>query len=186
MRNSEFEHHSTDKQFSQQADQVAIAVACRGILETLPTAAYTCDEVGLITYFNPIAASVWGRTPKLRDAGDRYCGSHRMYSRDGNLIPHGQCWMALALQHGAAYHAREIVIEREDGTRKVALAHAHPLRNRRGAVVGALNLFAELGGNTVDGSMTRLPAVADAATVAIIDIAVSVLTVMPWDGVSVN
>ena len=44
----------------------------RRMLEALPAAAYTCDDDGLITYFNRRAAELWGREPKLHDPIDRY------------------------------------------------------------------------------------------------------------------
>lgn len=46
--------------------------AFRRFLETLPSAAYTCDTDGLITFFNRRAADLWGREPKLHDPIDRY------------------------------------------------------------------------------------------------------------------
>jgi len=174
---------------TRQSASATVAASCRGILETIPVAAYTCDAVGLITYFNPVAASVWGRAPKLRDAADRYCGSYRLHSCDGTAIPHDQCWMALALQSRRAYHACEIVIERQDGTQKVALAHAHPLRNDRGELVGGLNLIAELlkpNGSFVGSPTPRHPSAADTATAAMIGVAVHVLTLLPWDDLSLS
>lgn len=44
----------------------------RRLLEKLPAGAYTCDDEGLITYFNQHAAELWGREPKLHDPVDRY------------------------------------------------------------------------------------------------------------------
>ncbi len=87
----------------------------RQLLEKLPVGAYICDASGLITYFNRNAERLWGRTPKLNHAVDRFCGSHRLYSPDGSLIPHNQCWMAMALQMDKEIDGEEIVIEREDG-----------------------------------------------------------------------
>jgi PAS domain-containing protein len=46
--------------------------AFRHMIENLPAAAYTCDVDGLVTYFNPRAAELWGREPKLNDPVDRY------------------------------------------------------------------------------------------------------------------
>jgi PAS domain-containing protein len=46
--------------------------AFRRMIEKLPAAAYVCDAEGLITYFNPRAAELWGREPKLNDPQDRY------------------------------------------------------------------------------------------------------------------
>jgi hypothetical protein len=49
---------------------------------------------------------------------------------------------------GRAYHGNSIVIERRDGTRTIGKAHAHPLRNNEGQLVGALNLVADITGLT--------------------------------------
>jgi PAS domain-containing protein len=109
------------------------AASCQAIMNVVPAAAYTCDAAGQITYFNSFAETIWGRAPKLRDSGERFCGSHRLYLSDGAPIRHDECWMALTLQEGTAYLGREIVIERHDGSRSVGEAYAHPLRNKQGA-----------------------------------------------------
>ncbi|HJW54219.1 MAG TPA: histidine kinase, partial [Burkholderiaceae bacterium] len=88
----------------------------RHVLEKLPTAAYTCDADGLITFFNRHAVALWGREPKLHHVDDRFCGSFKLYAPDGSPIPHAQCWMALALRDNAEYDGHEIVIERPDGS----------------------------------------------------------------------
>jgi len=182
--------HSSDitvanKEFEspQPTCRAAIAATCREILGAIPAAAYACDGSGHITYFNPVAESVWGRAPKLLDAGERYCGSHRLYSTDGVRIPHDECWMALALLQGRAYHGHAIVIERPDGTRTLGKAHAHPLRNNQGRIVGALNLLADITGPAdaeAGCSKPRHVPHADSATAAMIDIVVSVLTAVRW------
>jgi PAS domain-containing protein len=50
------------------------------LLEKLPAGAYTCDAEGMITYFNQQAVQLWGRTPKLNDPDDRFCGSFKLFS----------------------------------------------------------------------------------------------------------
>lgn len=52
--------------------------------------------------------------------------------------------MALALQTGKAQNSREIIIERPDGCRVVALAHAHPFLDEQGAVIGAANVLVDI------------------------------------------
>src|ERR1022692_2864595 len=90
----------------QRKRWAAIGAACREMLDAVPAAAYICEGSGQITYFNPIAEAVWGRTPRLRDGGELYCGSHRLYSVDGVQIRHEECWMALALRRGGGCPAR--------------------------------------------------------------------------------
>jgi PAS domain S-box-containing protein len=172
----------------RQAHWPAVAVTCQEMLSVIPAAAYTCDASGLITYFNAHAEAVWGRAPKLRDASDRYCGSYQLYSTDGAPIRHVECWMALALQQGTAYHGREIVIERRDGTRIICEAHAHPLRNDLGQIVGGLNLIADITGQRIAAGSSKpyLPSTAHSATLAMINTAVSVLTAMILENANFN
>jgi PAS domain S-box-containing protein len=114
------------------------------LLEDLPAGAYTCDAAGLITYFNQRAAEIWGRAPKLNDPIDRFCGSFKLYSGVGVPIAHDQCWMALALKTGRAYIGQEIIIERPDGQRVAVLAHASPVRDDAGQLLGAANVLVDI------------------------------------------
>jgi PAS domain S-box-containing protein len=116
----------------------------RRLLDTLPVGAYTCDAEGLITYFNERAVKAWGRAPKLNDPVERFCGSYKLYSSDGKLIHHDQCWMALAIKENKAYEGREIVIERPDGSRLTVLAHVNPFYNEAGNLLGAVNIVVDI------------------------------------------
>jgi PAS domain-containing protein len=156
------------------------AATWQGILNAIPVAAYACDADGRIIFFNSLAESVWGRRPRLRDAIERYCGSHQLYLSDGTRISHGQCWTALALLEGKPYHGREIVIERSNGERTLGMAYSHPVRDVQNEVIGAVTLVAELSasdplqGNAKGGVFTR------DSTVAMIEVAASVFASLPW------
>jgi two-component system, LuxR family, sensor kinase FixL len=145
----------------------------RGILDPIPAAAYICDAAGLITYFNPLAAAVWGRAPALRDPADRYCGSLKLYLPDGTPVRHEECWMALALLEDKPYNGREIVIERSDGGRTLGLAHANPLRDDQDRLIGAVNLV-------VDNTVPR------GATLAMTEVAIALLAGMRWPASTFN
>jgi two-component system, chemotaxis family, CheB/CheR fusion protein len=116
----------------------------RRLLEKLPAGAYTCDAAGFITFYNARAAQLWGRAPRLNDVADRYCGSFRLFAADGAPIAHHECWMALALRNGREYNGREIVIERPDGSRVTALAHANPIHDEHGELWGAVNVLVDI------------------------------------------
>jgi PAS domain S-box-containing protein len=116
----------------------------RRLLNKLPAAAYTCDATGLITYFNQQAAQLWGREPKLNDPEDRYCGSFKLFTLDGEPLSHDRCWMALALEEDDEYNGQEIIIERPDGSRISALAHANPIHDESGRVIGAMNVLVDI------------------------------------------
>jgi two-component system sensor kinase FixL len=166
---------------SQQAmGMSSIRGSWQGILDVIPVAAYACNAAGLITYFNSLAESAWGRAPKLRDAGERYCGSHQLYLSDGTPICHEQCWMALALLDGTAYHGREIVVERRDGGRTSGLAYSHPVRTVQGHVIAAVTLVADVTARAEFGTKPKPPGIPFDATVAMIEVAVSVFAGLPW------
>src|SRR4051812_32609 len=116
----------------------------RRVLEALPAAAYTCDAHGLITYYNQRAVAAWGREPQLNDPADRYCGSFRMSTLDGQWVPHDQCWMARCLIERRAFEGEEIVVERPDGSRLVVLAHAVPIFDDAGTLTGAVNVVVDI------------------------------------------
>lgn len=125
--------------FSRASD-----IEFRELLERLPAAAYTTDAAGLITYFNGLAHDLWDRAPLLHDPADRYCGSFRLFDMAGSPIPHVDCWMALALREGRSFNGKEIVIERNDGSRRTVLAHANPLYDERGTVRAAVNVLVDI------------------------------------------
>jgi len=116
----------------------------RQLLDALPAGAYTCDADGLITYFNQHAAALWGRTPAINDPTDRYCGSFKLFAKDGTPITHDQCWMALALRERKEYNGHEIIVERPDGVRATTLAHANPFIDGDGNLLGAVNVLVDI------------------------------------------
>ena len=114
------------------------------LLEALPAGAYTCDADGLITYFNQHAVALWGRTPALNDTSDRFCGSFKLFAKDGTPIAHDQCWMALALRERKEYNGQEVIVERPDGARATTLAHANPFIDGDGKLLGAVNVLVDI------------------------------------------
>jgi PAS domain-containing protein len=64
------------------------------VIESDLAALYTCDATGMITYYNALAAELWGRKPEVGDTDERFCGSHMLYRVDGSFLPHDQSPMA--------------------------------------------------------------------------------------------
>jgi len=116
----------------------------RRLIEKLPACAYTVDREGLISYYNDRAVRMWGRAPKLYHPDDRWCGSFKLFAADGSPLAHEHCYMARALREGREYHGQEAIIERPDGSRAFVLAHASPLRDESGGVIGALNVLVDI------------------------------------------
>jgi PAS domain S-box-containing protein len=112
------------------------------VLEALPAAVYTIDAAGRITYFNQAAADLWGCRPELGKS--EWCGSWRLFWPDGRPMRHDECPMALALKEGRPIRGAEAAAERPDGTRVPFLAYPTPLRDRSGALTGAVNTLIDI------------------------------------------
>jgi PAS domain S-box-containing protein len=114
------------------------------LFEQLPFAIYVCDRNGLVLRYNRRAAELWGRSPKLRDSNERFCGSYRMFRPDGSLLPHHQCPMADVLRTGISVREQEVHIERPDGLRGIALVDIEAIKDSDGNIVGAVNCFQDI------------------------------------------
>ncbi|MCG6574759.1 PAS domain S-box protein [Pseudomonas sp. AF32] len=113
-------------------------------LEAIPGAVYLCDRHGWLVRYNSEAAELWGRTPVLGESGDRFCGSHRLFLTDGTPLAPEDCPMAVALNEGSVTRNQEVIIQRPDGSRFVALVNIRVLRDRRGVIQGAINCFQDI------------------------------------------
>jgi PAS domain S-box-containing protein len=133
------------------ADREAIGLNGEGkfelpgaLFEQLPFAIYVCDREGFVLRFNRRAAELWGRSPKLYDPGERFCGSYRLFRPDGSFLPHDQCPMAEVLRTGVSVREQEVHIERPDGSRGIALVDIEPIKDSSGNIVGAVNCFQDI------------------------------------------
>ena len=117
----------------------------RFLFESSPAAVYFIDASGVIQEFNRCAAELWGRSPKLGDTDERFCGSHQMFRPDGSSMAHDECPMALVVQGKASEVVNgEVVILRPDGSRITVIVNIRPLTGPDGAVVGAINCFYDI------------------------------------------
>ena len=114
----------------------------RQMLESLPAAIYTTDAKGVVTYYNPAAATLAGRAPVI--GTDEWCVTWRIYTPDGQRLPHDQCPMAVALRENRPVRGVEAVAERPDGSRVPFLPFPTPLRDSAGNVVGAVNVLVDI------------------------------------------
>lgn len=116
----------------------------QGLLDALPIGIYACDADGLILRVNRKACDLWGGAPRLLDPAQRFCGSFRVESLDGQVIAPQETPMARALLLGESFAGAEAVVENPDGRRWVARVNAQPLRDANGAVIGAINCFEDV------------------------------------------
>lgn len=111
-------------------------------LDDLPAALYVADPEGTITYYNQACITLAGRTPKL--GHDKWCVTWRIYTPEGEYLPHDQCAMAVALREKRAVRDVEAIAERPDGTRVHFIPHPTPLFDRDGNFAGAVNLLLDV------------------------------------------
>ncbi|MGB7069814.1 MAG: PAS domain S-box protein [Pyrinomonadaceae bacterium] len=114
----------------------------REMLDALPTAIYTTDAQGRLTYFNPACVELSGRTPEL--GTDNWCVTWKLYHPDGRPMPHNKCPMAIALKEGRIIRGAEAIAERPDGTRIWFTPYPTPLRNAAGEIVGGINMLVDI------------------------------------------
>jgi PAS domain S-box-containing protein len=114
----------------------------REILDALPAAVYATDADGRITYCNAAAVALAGRTPVLGE--DRWHISWRLYTPDGEPLPHDQCPMTLTLKGAPPASGAEFLVERPDGSRAPALAFPALLRDDGGRIAGAVNMLVDI------------------------------------------
>ncbi|MEA3187005.1 MAG: hypothetical protein QOD99_835 [Chthoniobacter sp.] len=114
------------------------------LVELMPVAVYVCDTGGIIRSYNKRAVELWGREPVLGDTAQRYCASLRLWSPDGNLVPHEKSKMAEVLRTGVEARNLEVVIERPDESCITVLVNIAPLRNIKGELMGAMNCFQDI------------------------------------------
>jgi len=104
-------------------------------LEALPVGVWIADETGKIVYGNPEGQHIW--------AGTRYVGIEQFgeykgwWLATGKRIEANEWAVARAIQHGEVSLNEEIEIECFDGTHKIILNSAVPIRDERQRVQGA-------------------------------------------------
>src|SRR5690348_15474612 len=82
--------------------------------------------------------------PRLMDQVQRFCGSFRVESLDGRVIPPEETPMARAILTGESFEGVEAVVENPDGRRWVARVNVAPLVDADGELVGAINCFQDV------------------------------------------
>jgi PAS domain S-box-containing protein len=111
-------------------------------VQALPAAIYTTDAEGRITFYNEAAATLWGCRPELGES--EFCGSWKLYWKDGTPLPHDQCPMALALKQRRPIRGMEAVAERPDGTLIPFIPYPTPLFDASGRLTGAVNMLIDI------------------------------------------
>ncbi len=129
QKNAELELKDTEKRY-------------KDLIQHLPEAVYTCDELGYIKLYNKAAVNLWGREPVI--GKDLWCGSWKIFNKDGSELPLYDCPMAIALKEKRPVYGREIIVQKPDGSFRNILPSPTPIFNSVGKLTGAVNMLIDI------------------------------------------
>jgi PAS domain S-box-containing protein len=111
-------------------------------LEDLPAPIYVTDSEGLVLYFNAACVQFAGRTPIV--GKDRWCVTWKLYTDNGDFLPHDRCPMAEAIVKKQPIRNVTAIAERPDGTRVQFMPYPTPLFHKNGDLRGAVNMLIDV------------------------------------------
>ncbi|HEX8301039.1 PAS domain-containing protein [Sphingomonas sp.] len=111
-------------------------------LESLPAAIYVTDAEGHITFYNSACVSLAGRIPQL--GRDRWCVTWKLFTQEGEPLPHERCPMATAILEKREVRGAEAIAERPDGSRFRFQPFPTPLFDAKGDLIGAINMLIDV------------------------------------------
>lgn len=114
------------------------------LLEFVPGAVYVCDLDGVVVRYNQRAGELWGRYPTPGDPKELYCGSHKLYRANGDVMPHNETPMVDSLRNGTSFRNLEVQVEQPTGKKIWILVNIDPLKNQDGSIVGVINCFQDI------------------------------------------
>ncbi len=127
---------------AQQARQADGSRRLVELMHALPTAVYTTDADGRLTFYNKAAVDLWGYAPALHKT--RWCGAWKLFHADGAPMAHDQSPIAVTLREGRPLRDVEAILERPDGIRVPFSPYPTPLHDQQGRVVGAVNMLVDI------------------------------------------
>lgn len=111
-------------------------------LDALPAPIYVTDADGIITHFNAACIDFAGRRPVVGQ--DRWCVTWKLYTDEGEPLPHESCPMADAILQRRCVRGVVAVAERPDGTRVIFRPYPTPIFNRDGDLRCAVNVLIDI------------------------------------------
>ena len=112
------------------------------VLDGLPAAIYLTDTEGVITHYNRACIAFAGRTPRVGQ--DSWCVTWKLYTEEGEYLPHDQCPMAVAVRERRTIRGARAMAERPDGKYVSFQPYPTPVFDGAGKLIAAINLLAEV------------------------------------------
>ena len=120
----------------------------RAKLDKIRIPIYTTDTQGLVTYWNQACVDFAGREPQL--GSDRWCVTWRLFTLDGDPLPHEQCPMAVAIKEKRSIRTEVAVAMRPNGSRVAFRPYPTPLFDQAGELSGAINMLVDISDEQAD------------------------------------
>jgi PAS domain-containing protein len=111
-------------------------------LDALAAPIYVTDADGVITHYNQACIGFAGRTPTV--GKDRWCVTWKLYTNEGQALPHDQCPMADAIRNREPVRGLTAVAERPDGVRVRFMPFPTPFFGAHGEFLGAVNMLIDV------------------------------------------
>jgi PAS domain S-box-containing protein len=135
----------------------------RAVLDELPAPIYLADVEGAVTYWNRACIELAGRVPQLGQ--DRWCVTWRIYTTNGDFMPHDECPMAEAIKKCELVRGKVAIALRPDGSRVAFRPYPTPLFDPEGKLTGAINMLVDVSdeqAGTLNDEAERCRRLADA------------------------
>ena len=126
--------HNAEAYLDTALHALATGDVCPSVLDRLPVPIYTTDETGAVTYWNRACVEFAGREPKLGE--DHWCVTWKIYTTDGDHLPHDQCPMAQAIREEREIRGAVAIAMRPDGTRRAFTPYPTPMFDAEGKLRG--------------------------------------------------
>jgi hypothetical protein len=103
------------------------------------------DVVAPVGSQAPACIDFAGRMPEVGQ--DRWCVTWKLYTDDGEFLPHEECPMAVAIKTRFPVRGLTAVAERPDGTRVNFQPYPTPVLGEDGELLGAVNMLIDVTDN---------------------------------------
>jgi signal transduction histidine kinase/PAS domain-containing protein len=110
----------------------------RTVLDVLPSAVLIAGPEGQLVEMNQATKTLWGRDVQLAADVGEYAQYPAWWAKTGQPLAPEDWTLARAMKCGTALLNDEIEIEALDGTHKILLNSAAPLRDETGAITGGV------------------------------------------------
>ena len=111
-------------------------------LDKIRAPIYVTDEDGWIAYWNQACVDFAGREPQLGE--DRWCVTWKLFTIDGDPLPHSECPMATAIKQKQSIRSEVAIAMRPNGSRVAFRPYPTPILDADGGLRGAINILIDI------------------------------------------